>query len=78
MTQTLIHIIPYLRHYTGIAQNISIYIPYTPHSNHHQNSINTKQAPYKRLTSITQHTEPQHAKRRTGTAGASKKKNEYT
>jgi hypothetical protein len=46
MTQTLIHIIPYSSHYTGIART---YTPYIPHSNHHQNSINTKQAPYKRL-----------------------------
>jgi hypothetical protein len=29
MTQTLIHIIPYSRHYTGIAQNNSTYIPHS-------------------------------------------------
>jgi hypothetical protein len=30
MTQTLIHIIPYSKHYTGITQNNSTYIPYIP------------------------------------------------
>jgi hypothetical protein len=30
MTQTSIHIIPYSKQYTGIAQNNSTYIPYIP------------------------------------------------
>jgi hypothetical protein len=80
MTQTLIHIIPYSKHYTGIAQNNSTYIPYIPplhhpHSNHHQNSINTKPAPYKRLNvHHTTHGTPKRKKENRNSRGKYVKK----